>query len=44
MNNAKAKWMMKHGVNIFQMDKDSEEESRKLFRYIDYNNDGYLTK
>jgi Ca2+-binding EF-hand superfamily protein len=26
------------------MDKESDEESRKLFRYIDYNNDGVIDK
>lgn len=26
------------------MNKDTEEESRKLFRFIDYNNDGLITK
>ena len=26
------------------MDRNSEEESRKLFRYIDFENSGYLTK
>jgi Ca2+-binding EF-hand superfamily protein len=41
---AKAKWLQKRGVNIMQMDRNSEEESRKLFRYIDYDNDGYITK
>ena len=33
---AKSIWLQKHGVNLFQLDKTSEEESIKLFRYIDF--------
>jgi hypothetical protein len=39
---AKSVWLQKHGVNILQIDKNSEEESKKLFRYIDYNNEGVI--
>jgi Ca2+-binding EF-hand superfamily protein len=31
-------------VNILQLDKNSEDETRKLFRYIDYDNNGYVSK
>ena len=44
MNYAKAKWLQKRGINILQMDKNSEDESRKLFRYIDYDSLGFVTK
>ena len=45
LNFAKAKWLKKHGVEILVVDsKESEEESRKLFRYIDYSNDGVISK
>jgi hypothetical protein len=39
---AKAKWLQKRGVNVLAIDRHSEEESRKLFRFIDYNNDGVI--
>lgn len=29
---------------MLHIDQQSEEESRKLFRYIDYNNDGVVNK
>lgn len=41
-NFAKAKWLKKRGVNVLSIDRNSEEESRKLFRLIDYNNDGVI--
>ena len=41
---AKAKWLQKRGVNVLSIDKSSDEESRKLFRYIDFENSGFLTK
>ena len=44
LNYAKAKWLQKRGVNVLQIDRNSEEESRKLFRYIDFNNDGVIGK
>ncbi|CDW76240.1 UNKNOWN [Stylonychia lemnae] len=45
LNFAKAKWLRKHGVEILVVDsKESEEESRKLFRYIDFGNDGVISK
>jgi Ca2+-binding EF-hand superfamily protein len=42
LNYAKAKWLTKRGVNVMSVDKDSEQESRKLFRYIDFDNDGVI--
>eukprot|EP00347_Sterkiella_histriomuscorum_P006922 403350921 len=42
---ARGKWLQKHGIQILMMDsKESEDESRKLFRYIDYNNDGVISR
>ncbi len=31
-------------MNVLAIDRNSEEESRKLFRYIDYSNDGVIHK
>ncbi|TNV85931.1 hypothetical protein FGO68_gene4266 [Halteria grandinella] len=44
LNYAKAKWLQKRGVNVLSIDKTSEEESKKLFRYIDYDNTGLIQK
>ncbi len=44
LNYSKSIWLQKRGFNILQMDRNSEEEARKLFRYIDHDNDGYITK
>lgn len=44
LNYAKAKWLQKRGVNVLAIDKNSEDESRKLFRYIDFDNTGFITK
>ena len=41
---AKSIWLQKHGVNLLQLDKTSEEESIKLFRYIDFQNSGHISK
>ena len=41
---AKSIWLQKHGINILQIDQNSEEESKKLFKYIDYANEGFITK
>lgn len=44
LNYAKSKWLQKRGINILQMDKNSEEEAIKFFRYIDFDNQGFITK
>ena len=31
-------------MSILQIDKDSDEESRKLFKFIDYSNSGEITR
>lgn len=41
---AKAKWLKKRGVNVLSIDRNSDVESRKLYRYIDYDNDGVISK
>ncbi len=41
---SKAKWYTKRGIDIVNLDKDSESESRKLFQFIDFSNQGSVTK
>ena len=44
MNFAKAKWLLNHGNHLLKMDKSSESEARKLFKFLDYNNASIVSK
>ena len=41
---AKQKWFLKHGNHLVTMDEATSEEARKLFKFIDYNNAGVISK
>ena len=44
LNFAKAKWLSNHGNHLLKMDKSSESEARKLFKFLDYNNANIVSK
>lgn len=44
LNFAKQKWYSKHGISLFSLDKNTSEEARKLFKFIDFNNANIISK
>jgi hypothetical protein len=44
LNFARSQWLMKHGNHLLTLDKATAVEARKLFKFIDYNGAGVVSK
>ena len=44
LNFAKAKWLTSHGNHLLNMNQSTEAEARRLFKFIDYNNQDLVSK